>query len=570
MKSMKQKKKQKNKYQYMLEFFSPLERSLSLCYLFFMVGVFPLYVKNQYEAIGDAKYQLFFYSTLFYLGSSFLLYVVKKIIEGREEKENTGKDSYPSRKNKEKAAVADRQVGQKEELAKKVNRWLEEISSIDLAVFAYGFFVLLSFLLSDHKEYALWGANGWEMGLISQMMFVGIYFFLSRQKQWYKVALGIHLIASALTFLLGILHRFQLDPLGMYEGLNLLQMTEFLSTIGQATWFSSYICTVFPLGLLLQYVVKEKKGKYLMGIYYVISFGIVVTQNSDSAFLALAGIMALLALFSCKKIEYWKHFLEIMIYLWGTFVAVGILQRIFWERAIPLNTLSVFFSQSIFSMVMLTVSVIFYLAYKKVKEERVPEVMKVTSLVIKIGTVLAVVLLLGTVLFIYWNTTGVLLSLFGYQSTNNYLYFDGHWGNNRGSSWMIAWQEFRQLPLYQKLFGVGPDAFSAHLYNVPKVQERLQQLWGNLRLTNAHNEYLNSLFCYGIFGLLSWITLLITSIARYGKKAQENPLFMGFVLCIAGYSCHNLFCYQQVCCTPFLFLIMGVAESYGKKAAVWR
>lgn len=547
---MKLKKKQKNKYDYILEVFPSLEKAVSICYFFLMLGVFPLYVKNQYEAIGDTKFQLFYTGTLFYLGISALLFMLKGMIEGlRNQEEIRG-----SKNQQWKSSFFRDKL--------KTGEGKQESNPMDLAVFSYGFLVLLSFLLSEHKDYALRGADGWEMGLISQMIFVGMYFFLSRQHHYYKTAFLFHLAASGLTFLLGILHRFQVDPLGMYEGLNLQQITEFLSTIGQATWFSSYICTVFPMGLLLQYTVKQKKWRYAAGIYNSISFGILVTQNSDSAFFALAGILGLLALFSCKKIEYWKHFLELMILMWTTFVFIGILQRIFVERAVPLNSLSLFFSQSIFSVAMLVISIVFSLAYKQVKEEREGQVMKVTSLVIKSGAVAALVLILGIILFIYWNTTGQLLSWFGYQSNNNYLYFDGHWGNNRGSSWMIAWQEFGRLPLYQKLFGVGPDAFSAHLYNVPEVQQRLQQLWGNLRLTNAHNEYLNSLFCYGIFGLLSWLFLLTAGIKRYRKKAEENPIFMGFALCIIGYSCHNLFCYQQVCCTPFLFLMIGVAESY--------
>lgn len=531
---MKLKKKQKSKYEIIPEYFNPVEKSISFLYLFLMLAVFPLYVKNQYDGIGNTKYSFFFKSTTVYLAISVFVYSVKKLLEVKKNK-------------------------------KVFLQGLEDSSILDLCIFSYGILVLLSYILSDYKEYALKGAAGWEMGLLSQMMFVGIYFFLSRQKLSQLPVLVAHLVGSALTFLLGILHRFQIDPLGMYEGLNLDQMREFLSTIGQATWYSSYICTVFPLGLVLLDVVKEKKWRIPILAYNGISFGIIVTQNSDSAFAALAGILVLLVLWSCKEKEKWLDFCRIMILMWGTFVVIGVLQKLFWQKAIPLNELSLFFTQGWFSKVMLVLSLGVYLLIKRLPQKKSEKLMKISTVTVRMGLLLILLLIPATILFIYWNTKGQLLEWFGFQSTNNYLFFDGHWGNNRGSSWMLAWQEYLRLPSYQKLFGVGPDAFSQYLYSVPEVQQRLQELWGNLRLTNAHNEYLNSLICYGSFGLITWLTVLIGGITIFYKKAEKNPIMLGLALCIMGYACHNIFCYQQVCCTPFLFIALGVGESLTKQ-----
>ena len=127
---------------------------------------------------------------------------------------------------------------------------------------------------------------------------------------------------------------------------------------------------------------------------------------------------------------------------------------------------------------------------------------------------------------------------------------------------MICWQAFREMPFYQKLFGVGPDSLSAYLYSIPESSDLLYSLWGNLRLTNAHNEYLNSVLCYGIVGLASWVAVLIGGISYFYKKAkEENPFMIAFSLCIMGYACHNIFCYQQVCATPFLFIVLGIGEA---------
>ena len=172
--------------------------------------------------------------------------------------------------------------------------------------------------------------------------------------------------------------------------------------------------------------------------------------------------------------------------------------------------------------------------------------------------------ILVTIVFIYLNSKGYFLQWFGYQNTHPYLLFDYHWGSNRGSTWIITWQAFLQMPFYQKLFGVGPDSLSAYLYSIPDTADLLYSLWGNLRLTNAHNEYLNSLLCYGVVGLAAWLWVLIGGIRYFYQKAKENTFFIAFALCIMGYACHNLFCYQQVCATPFLFIALGIGESLTK------
>ena len=116
----------------------------------------------------------------------------------------------------------------------------------------------------------------------------------------------------------------------------------------------------------------------------------------------------------------------------------------------------------------------------------------------------------------------------------------------------------------QKLFGVGPDCLSPYLYSSPQVSDALHNLWGNVQLTNAHNEYLNSFVCYGIVGLASWLTVLAGGIRYFYGEAKKNSYMIAFALCIAGYACHNIFCYQQVCCTPILFIALGIGESLTK------
>ena len=546
-----------------------IEQYVIFAYLFGMLCIFPLFYKEQYYKIGDTKFGFFWKTSMLFILASFVFWLVNILIQ-----KVLTKKSYADGKAK-------KDILQKQSF---FTDMLEKLSFLDCAVLVYGICVCLSYAFSNYKAYAFKGASGWEMGLCSQLIFVAIYFFLSKQEDFYKLFLGIHLLTSALVFLFGILHRFNVDPLGMYEGLNLNQKVEFLSTIGQATWFSSYVCTTFAIGMTLFYVSKEKRIRVISGVYTVIAFGILVTQNSDSAFIAIAGILLLLGYYSLSKLEMWIRFLQIVSLMWGTFGVIGLLQRVFADWAIPLDSLSVFFSQSVLTWVMLIVTLflwVFYQRYgnkdfdikqgKKTKkvipfeeEQKSRDTLQITKKIYQGTLVVLVIGIFATIVFIYLNTKGYLLSWFGYQSNHPYLLFDYHWGSNRGSTWMITWQAFLQMPFYQKLFGVGPDSLSEYLYNVPDISDLLRNLWGNMRLTNAHNEYLNSLMCYGIVGLSAWCGVIIGGISYFYKKAKEKPFMIGFALCIMGYACHNIFCYQQVCCTPFLFLLMGIGESLTK------
>lgn len=566
--------KRANKIGIITPYITQIEQYVVFAYLLCMLGIFPLYYKEQYYGIGNAKYEFFWNASLSFIGITLIFTLIKLILER----------ILQGRSNKTIATY--KKQAKEENIFLKV---LDNLSFLDYAVFIYGICVVLSYAFSDFKDFAFRGAAGWEMGLCSQMIFVTTYFILSRQnifkgffyskqkiyatynqskqRKFASIILAVHLISSALTFLFGILHRFEIDPLGMYVGLDLYQKIEFLSTIGQATWFSGYVCTVFAVGVILFYVSEKHWPRIITGIYSVLSFGILVTQNSDSAFIAIAGIMLLMGYFSLLDMKKWCRFCQVSSLMWGTFAGIGILQKVFVNRAIPLDTLSNFFSQSIFTWLMLLVNVgiiIFYAKLGRKKDAQIEKVTRITKAVYQVILVLVVIFFVALIFFIYLNTKGYLLQWFDYQITHPYLLFDYHWGSNRGSTWMISWQTFMQLPFYQKLFGVGPDSLSAYLYSVPEISDLLHSLWGNVRLTNAHNEYLNSLICYGVVGVSAWLAVLIGGITYFYKKAEDNPFMIAFAFCIMGYACHNIFCYQQVCATPFLFIALGIGESLTK------
>lgn len=135
--------------------------------------------------------------------------------------------------------------------------WL--LSVTDGFAFAYLLFSTIAVVSGGFYEDALWGSFGWNMGWMSQLSFVLIYFAVSRFGRYYRVILGAFCGSAFVVFVIGILHRLMIDPIGFYEGLEGYQMAQFLSTMGQATWYASFLVVALPVGVAV-FLFAEKSG----------------------------------------------------------------------------------------------------------------------------------------------------------------------------------------------------------------------------------------------------------------------------------------------------------------------
>lgn len=506
---------------------------------FLMLTVFPFYMKDHYAKLGQSKFEFFLAVSVLCLLPAGALAALG-ILDGREEK----------------ASGADRNAGKKGMLRR------TGLSALDWAVLSYVLAACVSWLFAVDRGGAWTGVDGWSMGLRTQLFFGLVYFLVSRYFPWKKLIFAGHFLASGAVFALGILHRFSIDPLGMYEGLGEETQRMFLSTIGQASWYSSYVCVVLVIGVTAFFTAKSGAARMALGAYCMLGFGTIVTQNSDSAFAATAFLFLGLFVVSCGSLDRMERFFETLLLMFGSFKLIGILQILFPEKAVKLDGLSVFFSQSTTVWVLFLAACIGYiilLLYRQKHEER-------TEIGSGKGWRRCAYILTGTgiagYIFVVWaNTTGLLEKWFGFSSRNQYLLFDRYWGNSRGFSWKFTVGAFLDFPLFRKLVGAGPDSFSMYCYADGELTRELNRYFGHDQmLTNAHNEFLNVLFCMGIIGLAAFAAIFAAAAVRF-FKAQGTAVFAlaGFLAAFV-YGAHNFFCYQQVCCTPFLFLILGMAE----------
>ncbi len=517
------------------------------CMLFIAM---PVIYHNKYYDIGEFKYTMFMYLTVsFLLFSAIMLivYLSYMLLSHRITKEY-------------------------------LMDFLHSLSVTDIFALAFAAASILSFLLSSGRtsEYPIFfllnpdkdkgvvnlpweGYKGWNMGLRSQLMFVSIYFLSSRLflKSWKKDFLYLALGSGFYAFLIGVLHRFLIDPLALYENLTETNIKGFLSTLGQATWYSSYMVIIIPIGMSLYLFSKRERSlrNILLKIFLVVSAATFVTQNSDSAFMAFASTVTVMFAVSFANNERFLNFVEMMLYMLASMKVVGIFQMLFPDRVPKLDKFSFFVSKSVFTWIVLAAVICFYIFIRKKMADPSFDITRYKK--VRTITVIALICCLPLgVLLAYLNTKGLLPT--DALSKVDYMTFSDRWGSTRGFIWRNTIELMRE-DLWKSMWltGPGPDCFVNVAFALDPRASQMLEFYNKKMLVCCHNEWLNMLFNEGVLGFVSYLGIFASAAVTFARKC-DNPVMTGGLACILAYFFHNMFCYQQILCTPMIFVLMGL------------
>lgn len=438
--------------------------------------------------------------------------------------------------------------------------------------FAYGYFivVMLSYLCSAYKEDALWGVDGWYMGVITQMILIFLYFLFSRYFHCHIGWIGVWLLAAAGVFLLGICNRYSLYPISM-EG-----RTEiFISTLGNINWFCGYWSVTAPIGITLYWCSDKIWIRILSALYSIIAMLSGLTQGSNSAYVVFMIMLLALFLASLGNRTKTYRFLEL-----GMIFAVSCcLGSLLWslpelqynympdrEDIISYITTALVTEDASLGLGMLVVvsgcsSVLQELEKYKIVQigdytKRHPRFKGIVTAAV-VTTVCAAVIGLCT----YIGALHVDVALQAMKSDDGYKQvFEDDWGNGRGGAWNCGINAYRSMDTLHKIVGVGPDCFADYVYDVPELAERLADQFVNQRLTNAHNEQLTVLVNVGALGWLCYAGIFVSAFVRYMRRADRQPLLYLCAVSILSYTAHNMVSFQQVLNAPFVFIVLGIGE----------
>lgn len=504
--------------------------------------VVPLYAKDGYNHIGNAKFEV--YKAIMMTGCTGMLVVIAVyIILG---------------------------LGEHKKL---------QISVTDMCVIAYLMLTGVSVISGGFYKDALWGSYGWNMGLMSQLSFVLLYFLLSRFGRYYRVMLTGLCIAANIVYGIGILHRMLIDPIGFYDGLTYAQKAQFLSTLGQASWYGSFLAVTLPVGIGVFLYTRDKIWRMFGGIFTMLGFCTLVTQNSDSAYFALVGAMLVFFIMSAVEREAMCRFAGVLTLFFAAGKIMYFLMQINPNPELKPDFVTKIMWMSGVTWVLLVLCLVLtIMLYALGDHSALTESggghskrgawiypMTLMQKMRVIVPVAVIVVILVIVCMICMQTRGTLPETISDRLVDvSYFNWNDDWGNGRGRIWRFSSKIFSEGSLRHKLFGVGPDCFNSYVNAYYGEEETL--LWGNKMLTNAHNEWLNILINAGILGVAAYIGIFVTAIGRFFRNHRQDIFLAGIAAACMSYMCYNFFCYQQVLCTPFIFILMGIGEYVVREA----
>ncbi len=493
-------------------------------YMVVLLAILPLYMQDGYYLLGDVKYTLFRNCSLLCLGlwlaveiGSFLCNEIVKLRAGHASTSISGKMGGTS--------------------------W----GIVDIFMLAYASSVLLSAICSDYDT-AWLGYADWHMGAVSQLLFVGIYFFVSRYFSYDRQIVYVGEAALLAIIVIGLFNRLGMDPLGVFDGIAETdwEYSNLLSTLGNINWFCGYLSVMlaFPISGFL-YSSRKIKGIVL---YFVSILGLILLliQGSDSGLVLAAVAIGCCLLIGMKRSDFFQKGLWLLSgMLFGVWLMGQAVNALDAWNAIPVDSWIydklLWNGWLLFAVVAGGLTAIFEVLKKHIEEKRLQKWIKILVCVMMLT-----VATLAIFVVIIWSRDD-----------------SDAWGSGRGMLWRLAWEGFLQADMGGKLIGAGPDCFAEYLISVGKTPIITQEdHWANALFVNAHNEWLNHLVNIGILGVAAYAGIFIAAWKRYRGM-------MLAVLLLAMYGVHSLVSFQQVLNAPLLFAVLGICEAtYRRKMVV--
>lgn len=418
-------------------------------------------------------------------------------------------------------------------------------SSTDIFVLLYALSNVLSFLFSPYKSTALWGNDEWNMGLISQLLFVFIYFAISRNITRIRTCIFCIFISGIPMAVLTILNRFGFYPLSI-PGKHPL----YVSTIGNINWFCGFFIMITSLELYLYFYIQNFHMKCYLGAMLFLSMGAIICQGSTSGYAALFMLLLILLKEALKNIRNIQRFLEILLLLFG-FCTLTYLTGYFipgyYAESDPVTNL-VAFSPLPFVCLFLTAALYILLSQCR----RNISLSFLYRYIMGIFIALVLIYLLLCLVNTFWPFVTPVLN------GKSLFTFSPYWFSTRGGTYAVGVEAFFSLSPLHKCTGIGPDCFLSYVYshtaNIPTASYfKIQPL------ANAHNELLTVLINTGILGCVFYAGIFISILKRGFSK--KNPFINMLLFGILGYIINNMFSFQQVISTSFVFMLLGLCEA---------
>lgn len=476
-----------------------LQNGITTLFLIYMGAAYPLIMHDKYFDITVTKYRAFYIALCIYA----VLMVLAVLVDVLWRDENSGKKQHRS------AGRVGASAGEVQDhgLIGRLRRFLNSHNIMVMDIFMAAFVLanVIAFFMSGNKAAAYTGEEGRRCGLQFILLALFLYVCMARYCRIRRYVAVIFMLAGSFVGVVGICQFMGYDFLGLREGLMQSIRNVYISTFGNIDIFASFLCVLVPAAAGA-YISSAGKESIVIRITAVIAVltgtGAVIISNANLAYAGVGGAMIAAWIWASYRGKI-KKFADVCLVMACGVLAISIMLGQTDSGYSELDGLSCFVSDSrmvwIVSVVVLVVWVAIRLASKWTVKFRGK-----AALAVSVGVSLAGIV--TVVIYAVHNHMGVFS-------------FEDSWGNYRGFVWRRLMEAYSDFSVPQMLFGYGNESVKAIMTD--RYYDDMMNTVGVI-YDNAHNEYLQYLITTGIFGAVSYVGLLVTTVAALVRTAVSE------------------------------------------------
>lgn len=476
-----------------------LQNGITTLFLIYMGAAYPLIMHDRYFDITLTKYRAFYIPLCIYA----VLMVMAVLVDVLWRDENSGKKQHRS------AGRVGASAGEVQDhgLIGRLRRFLNSHNIMVMDIFMAAFVLanVIAFFMSGNKAAAYTGEEGRRCGLQFILLALFLYVCMARYCRIRRYVAVIFMLAGSFVGVVGICQFMGYDFLGLREGLMQSIRNVYISTFGNIDIFASFLCVLIPAAAGA-YISSAGKESIVIRITAVIAVltgtGAVIISNANLAYAGVGGAMIAAWIWASYRGKI-KKFADVCLVMACGVLAISIMLGQTDSGYSELDGLSCFVSDSrmvwIVSVVVLVVWVAIRLASKWTVKFRGK-----AALAVSVGVSLAGIV--TVVIYAVHNHMGVFS-------------FEDSWGNYRGFVWRRLMEAYSDFSVPQMLFGYGNESVKAIMTD--RYYDDMMNTVGVI-YDNAHNEYLQYLITTGIFGAVSYVGLLVTTVAALVRTAVSE------------------------------------------------
>lgn len=436
------------------------------------------------------------------------------------------------------------------------NRIISSMNLRDRCVCAYAVALTVSFIFNRNPEDALWGAFGWHMGYLTQLVMIGWYFLYAKRFRWKPVHFWILVSGALCAFAAGILQRFGIIEIDGVSG-----RYEMLSTIGNINWYCGFQAALIPAVCALACSLKERVLSNLITFLLVLLCTLsLFTNGSSAAYPIMAGILGMWLVLGLGNRMVMRRFVTALPAVSSSACImriVKILNEPLFQEVIgdPDNPVRFLVSGNACFIVtlLLAAAAAAYIIHA-------PRAAQKNCTAKRYRMIVQTVMCLGI---------GACVLLLVLQLLDA-VPLPAGFGTNRVLIWKISSAMYRHLPFGRKLIGVGPDCYQWLNLSDQEVRLMMYQSGMEILLPNAHSELLTMMIDLGALGTSAFLSVILSHVFQASSQAASDDMKLrlkgtAVILMTAGVMISFLVYFQHILLMPYVWILLSGVNSAGNK-----